>query len=183
MKCKLNGKLKGNLIMGIFDKIKKKSNCIKIEDIIAKRYDQKYFDECKFIWANYVPKSGQAQNLQGELLREIEKLRCEAQDNGNINWDEDHSYFCDFISESLLKQSIFSIEEKEEIALIMSYIKECGTYAEKYISGKISEESVDPNKIAYTEDNIYDIICDKIGRLQKENSEPIPYEKNNNIRR
>lgn len=73
--------------MGIFDKIKKKSNGIKIEDIIAKVYNQKYFDECKYIWANYVPKSGQAQNLQGELLREIEKLRCEAQDNGNMNWD------------------------------------------------------------------------------------------------
>lgn len=96
---------------------------------------------------------------------------------------EDYSYFCDFISESLLKQSIFSIEDKEEIALIMSYIKECGIYAEKYNRGKISEESVDPNKIAYIEDNIYDIICDKIGKLQKENREPIPYEKNNNIRR
>ena len=31
--------------------------------------------------------------------------------------------------------------------------------------------------------NLYDIICDKIGQLQKENSEPIPYEKNNAIKR
>lgn len=58
---------------------------------------------------NYVPKSGQADNLQGELLREAEALRCEAQDNGNINWDYDHAYFCDFIRSSLNAQSIFQM--------------------------------------------------------------------------
>ena len=41
---------------------------------IATDYSQKYFDECKYIWENYVPKSGQADNLQGELLREIEEI-------------------------------------------------------------------------------------------------------------
>ena len=108
--------------MGIFDKLKRKSSSLTIEKIIATDYSQKYFDECKYIWKNYVPKSGQADNLQGELLREIEELRCEAQDDGNINWDEDHSYFCNFISKKLLEQSIFSNIEKEEITLIMSYI-------------------------------------------------------------
>lgn len=42
--------------------------------------------------------------MQGELLRQIEKLRCEAQDNGNVNWGEDYSYFCDFINETLCNQ-------------------------------------------------------------------------------
>lgn len=65
---------------------------------------------------NYVPKKGQANNLQGELLREIEKIRCEAHDNGNKNRDNDYSYFCDFISKRLSEQSIFSVVEKEEIA-------------------------------------------------------------------
>ena len=101
--------------MGLFDKFKKKSNSLTIEEIISKDYNQKYFDECKYIWKNYVPKRGQATNLQGELLREIEKIRCEAQDNGNINWDDDFSYFCDFISNKLSEQSIYSTQEKEEI--------------------------------------------------------------------
>ena len=169
--------------MGIFDKLKRKSSSLTIEKIIDKDYNYKYFDECKYIWKNYVPKSGQANNLQGELLREIEEIRCEAQDDGNINWDEDHSYFCDFISKKLLEQSIFSSIEKEEITLIMSYIKECGMYAQKFYCGIIPENEVDMDKIAYTNDNLYDIICDKIGQLQKENSEPIPYEKNNAIKR
>lgn len=44
----------------------------------------------KFIWRNYVPKSGQSKTVQGELLRGNEKLRDESQRNGNINWDEGH---------------------------------------------------------------------------------------------
>ena len=169
--------------MGLFDKFKKKSSSITIEEIISKEYNQKYFNECKYIWQQYVPKNGQANNLQGELLREIEKIRCEAQDNGNINWDDDFSYFCDFISNKLSEQSIYSTQEKEEISLIMSYLKECGMYAQKFNSGKIPEKDIDANKIAYTNDNLYDIIADKIGQLQKENNNPIPYEKNNNINR
>lgn len=128
--------------MGIFDKLKRKSSSFTIEKIIATDYSQKYFDECKYIWENYVPKSGQADNLQGELLRKI-----------------------------------------EEITLIMSYIKECGMYAQKFNSGIIPENEVDIDKIAYTDNNLYDIICDKIGQLQKEHNFPIPYVQNDTIKR
>lgn len=168
--------------MGIFDKWKKNSG-LTISEIISKDYEQKYFNECKYIWQNYVPKKGQADNLQGELLREIEKIRCEAQDNGNINWDNDYSCFCDFISKKLSEQSIFSASEKEEITLIMSYLKECGVYAQKFNRGEIPENNIDIGKIAYVNDNLYDIICDKIGRLHKESGKPIPYEKNDNMKR
>ena len=171
------------MVMGIFDKLRSKNSGLTIKEIISRDYEQAYFNECKYIWKNYVPKEGQADNLQGELLREIEKIRCEAQDNGNINWDEDYSYFCDFISQKLSEQSIFSAVEKEEITLIMSYIKECGIYAQKFNSGKISDNDVDIEKIAYVGDNLYDMICDKIGRLNRENGMPIPYEKNNDIKR
>ena len=166
--------------MGIFDNLRKKNNELKIKEIIAKDYKQKYFHECKEIWKNYVPKEGQAENLQGELLREIEKLRYEAQDNGNRNWDEDYSYFCDFISKSLCEQSIFSESEKKEITAIMSYIKECGNYAQKFNHGKTL---FSPEKMAYVDDNLYDIISDKIGRLHKAYGRPVPYEKNDNIKR
>lgn len=170
--------------MRLFDIFKnKKSKAVSIEELISMKYSEQYSDECKYIWKNYVPKRGQANCLQGELLREIEKIRYEAQDNGNINWDEDYSYFCDFISKSLLEQNIFSEEEKQEIVAIMTHLKDCGFYAKKVYDGVISDEEADPNKIAYTEDNLYDIICDKIGRLQSEHPEPIPYNVNEDIRR
>lgn len=169
--------------MGILDILQKKNNKRTIQDIISQEYKQKYFDECKFIWKNYVPKNGQATTLQGELLREIEKIRCEAQDNGNINWDNDYTYFCDFISKKLSEQTIFSKSEKKEIVLIMSYLKECGIYAQNYHKGEILENAVDIDKLAYVKDNLYDIICDKIGQLHKENGTVLPYEKNNEIKR
>lgn len=169
--------------MGILDILQKKNNKRTIQDMISQEYKQKYFDECKFIWKNYVPKNGQATTLQGELLREIEKIRCEAQDNGNINWDNDYTYFCDFISKKLSEQNIFSKSEKEEIVLIMSYLKECGIYAQNYHKGEILENAVDIDKLAYVKDNLYDIICDKIGQLHKEHGTALPYEKNNEIKR
>ena len=36
--------------MGIFDNLRKKNNKLKIKEIIAKDYKQKYFHECKEIW-------------------------------------------------------------------------------------------------------------------------------------
>lgn len=166
-----------------YDLFKRQKQSITIDELKSREYKQEYFEECKYIWKNYVPKSGQADNLQGELLREAEALRCEAQDNGNINWDYDHAYFCDFIRSSLNAQSIFSDADKEEISLIMNFIKECGLYAQRYNNSKCPDENVDIEKLAYTEDNLYDIICDKIGRLQKENSRPIPYRANDRIKR
>ena len=50
-------------------------------------YRQKYGQECRRIWQRLVPPEGQAATVQGELLREIEKLYHEAWRNGNINWD------------------------------------------------------------------------------------------------
>ena len=71
-----------------------------------------YGKECNHIMNNLVPARGQADSLQGELLRELEKLRYEAQNNGNQNWDEWFVFFCDHIKAQLCSQSIFSDEEK-----------------------------------------------------------------------
>ena len=170
--------------MGLFDRLtNKKENSVSIEGLINEPYSQQYFDECKYIWKNYVPERGQASCLQGELLREIEMIRCEAQDNGNVNWDDDYSYFCDFIVRSLSEQPMFSGEEKAEIDAIMQHLKGCGQYAVAFASGDISENDLDPDRLAYTADNLYDIIDDKIGKLQREHPEPVPYEHSTEISR
>ena len=41
------------------------------------------------------------------IIKRNRKIRCEAQDNGNINWDDDYSYFGDFISGKLTEQPVF----------------------------------------------------------------------------
>lgn len=169
--------------MGIFDKFKKSEINVSLEQLKNEQYEQEYFEACKFIWKNYVPKSGQSTVLQGELLRELEKLRFEAQDNGNINWDSDFSYFCDFITETLCNQTIYTDDEKAKIKLILAYLQECGNYAARYNKGQISDKELDVEKVAYVDDNLYDIVADAIGKLQTKHPAPIPFEKNNEIKR
>lgn len=178
--------------MGIFDRLRKgKSKTAPAEGAAPggcasetpAGYTLKYRDVCRYIWKTYVPKEGQAENLQGELLREIERLRWEAQENGNINWDEDFAYFCDFISSAISEQPVFSDAEKDEVASIMERLKSYGEYSKKVNDGEIPYEDIDMYRIAYVEDDLYDIICDKIAWLHMENPEPLPYERNEAIYR
>lgn len=166
--------------MGLFDIFKKKKEVtINLRDLIVADYEQQYLEECKFIWKTYVPENGQSEVLQGELLRQIEKLRNEAKDNGNINWDPDFSYFCEFIKRTLCNMSIYSEEELTKITLIMDYIKYCGEYA----CSLGDHVDVIVNSIAYTKDNLYDIVADAIGKLQNVHPDPIPCDINYGIRR
>lgn len=147
------------------------------ESLMHSAYEPKYLNECKFIWKTYIPKSGQSDVLQGELLRQLEQLRYEAQDNGNINWDVTFSYFCDWIKDTLCAQSFYTEEEKNQYTWILSYLKLCGEYAKRWNDGEISDEAVDMEKIAYVEDNLYDIIGDAIGYFLIQHPEPIPHQK------
>ena len=70
-----------------------------VEKLGIRNYEQSHFDTCKKIWHEYVPERGQAKCVQGELLRQLEALRYEAQDNGNINWDDNlYNYIEDAIA-------------------------------------------------------------------------------------
>lgn len=93
--------------MSLFNRNKQE---ITLDKLINQEYTEKYLEECKDIWKNFVPDSGQSDVLQGELLRMVEKLRWEAQNNGNINWNEDFEYFC-FILETSSLIKIYLIKE------------------------------------------------------------------------
>jgi len=56
-------------------------------------------DVATWIWRNLVPKSGQCGTVQGELLRAVEKLCWEAQNNGNVNWDSEFEMLIDFLDQ------------------------------------------------------------------------------------
>ena len=67
----------------------------------------RYFDEARTIWMTKVPPDGQADTIEGELLRAVEKLRREAQGNGNINWDEGFEILIRFLRAHLLDAAIY----------------------------------------------------------------------------
>lgn len=156
---------------------------ILLKELMKEKYKQRYFRKCRYIWKKYVPANGQSEVLQGEMLRCLEKLRYEAQNNGNINWDEDFEYFCDFLADELCRSNLFSDDETRKITAILKYFKSCGKYAEHFYDKMDDNELVNVDRIAYTDDNLYDIVADAIGYFQAKNSKPIPFIKNNDIMR
>ena len=123
----------------------------------------KYFEEANYLWKTFVPKSGQAETVQGELIRAIEKLRDEAQRNGNGNWDKGHEILAKYIETILTDSTVFSQEEKEDI--------------------KVDIEDLLDYEYPKTEDEIYDRLSDKIVEWYRQNKEPITHQKNPNLYR
>jgi hypothetical protein len=67
----------------------------------------RYFDEVRAIWMTKVPPNGQADTVEGELLRAVEKLRWEAHENGNVNWDDGFEIFVKFLWAHLLDANVY----------------------------------------------------------------------------
>lgn len=102
----------------------------------------KYFEEAKNIWKNYVPKSGQSEIVEGELIRAIEKFRYEAQNNGNGNWDEGFELFCQYIWDILNDDKVFEKDVLHEI--------------------RTDIDTINNSEVPYLEDDLYDRITDHI---------------------
>jgi hypothetical protein len=66
-----------------------------------------YFEEAKHIWPASVPKSGQFETVQGELLRAVEKFRDEAIRNGSGNWDEGFESLLRYHGDHLLDLAVY----------------------------------------------------------------------------
>jgi hypothetical protein len=60
----------------------------KVELSIQERFSQ--------LWKTLVPVGGEAETLQGEILRSVGRLEDEYNRNGNINW-EPGDYHCEFV--------------------------------------------------------------------------------------
>jgi len=75
----------------------------------------KHFDEARRIWTEQVPPRGQSYTVQGELLRGVEKLRWEAQNNGNINWSDQFEDLASFIEQTLVESGDFDVAAAAEI--------------------------------------------------------------------
>jgi prepilin-type processing-associated H-X9-DG protein len=74
-----------------------------------------YLEDARTIWQTQVPKRGQANTVAGELLRSVEKLRDEAQRNGNVNWGDGHVRMLAYLRRHLLEVGLLPIEEQATI--------------------------------------------------------------------
>ena len=145
-----------------------------------------YFHVCKEIWNRWVPQRGQSQVLQGELLRQIERLPYEAQSNENRNWNDDLLYYCDFLRSTLREADCLTPEEQEAVNAALVRLRSCGEVAYRYYQGEISDEELaeDYNgELAYQNNDLYDRVCDAIALFYRANPNPIPYERQKHPRR
>jgi hypothetical protein len=102
-----------------------------------------------WIWRNLVPKSGQSQTVQGELLRALEKLRWEAQNNGNINWDEGFMILVDYIRATLTAHSSFTDAERYTINTDLDRLRD-------FIPVDEIDDAAEGAGLPYVDDDLYD---------------------------
>lgn len=104
----------------------------------------RYFEDAKHIWKTLVPKSGQADTVQGELIRVIERLRWESQNNGNGNWDKGFERFCDFLEQTLAVTPPFDKQALREIRADVARLRDYDhPYLEDDLYDRLSDRSVE----------------------------------------
>ena len=123
----------------------------------------KYFEEAKNIWKTQVPSSGQAKTVQGELIRAVEKLRDEAQRNGNINWDQGFEILASFLIKTLTKDKSIDKNTRKEILQNIKIITD--------------------GRRPYLDDDIYNKLTDKIIEWSIRKGELVPHVSNPKLKR
>lgn len=66
------------------------------------------------LWENLVPERGQANTLQGEILRAVGRLAGEDRRNGNMNWDEDCERLVHFLRDHLTGRDAAAKDQARE---------------------------------------------------------------------
>ncbi len=120
---------------------------------------EEYLEVGRFIWKTYDPASGQAETVQGELLRAIEKIADEAQRNGNINFNPDcHGILISYMRKYLTDTTLF---DKEIILQI-----------------NIDLDTISKEDEPHTKEDIYERLRNRIFDWYLKNKTPIPNVKN-----
>lgn len=139
-----------------------------------------YANELNEIWERFIPKKGAATSLQGEMLRELEKMQFEIQDNGMINWDEDYDYFCDFLTKNLKEVSGLTDEQRVTALRAVSKITEQGKMA---MESNAEEKDMQWLYNDMMNDEFYAPIYDAIALFYKSNREEIAYKHERTVNR
>lgn len=120
--------------------------------------DMKYFEEAGVLWRTHVPASGQADTVQGELMRAVEKLRDEARRNGNQNWRKDHAVLANYVRDTLTSSGTFTEQAVREIQQDV----------ERLLDYREPEASNEP----------YDRLVDRVVEWSRAHPEPVPHAHN-----
>lgn len=101
-----------------------------------------YPEVAQKIWNDHVPPSGESDTVPGEMLRAVEKLRYEAQRNGNVNFGDFHRDLVAYVRDTLVASGLF---DKAVTAQIKAHCKRL-----------LKANS------PYTNDDLYDYLTDRV---------------------
>lgn len=118
--------------------------------------DKNTKDTAAWIWHELVPKSGQCETVQGELLRAVEKLCWESLNNGNANWDDGFEKLLDFLEVRLKSSGCLS--------------------SEMLVQLEADTERLRNFEDPYLEDDLYDRLTEAVVRFAKRNPDLIPHD-------
>lgn len=90
---------------------------LKRKEIVPEMPKLSVEDEFFRLWKELVPSAGEAETLQGELIRAVGRLEDEYNRNGNVNWEPGgyHNEFVEFIKRRLADPETFDAETVREI--------------------------------------------------------------------
>lgn len=166
-----------------------------MDDRLHPGYQQRHPDQCRALWKD-VPDSGACTELHAELLRSVEKLADEAQQNGNINWDRDFERFCDLLDTHVLHSHALTAEDRDMAARDLDVLRRCGRVAydlkpewaqdEDYPDPAVPEPlpedaaqaATDPDTIppvAYVHEDLYRHLADCIAVVAQAHPHPVRY--------
>jgi hypothetical protein len=67
------------------------------------------------LWDVLVPEEGQANSIQGEILRAVGRLATEDRRNGCVNWDKDYEQLVEFLRAWLPNERVFNAAQRDRI--------------------------------------------------------------------
>jgi len=150
------------------DTVQECPECGEYVDVVARAGNRSYDWRREFtrLWDSLGPALGQADTLQGELIRIMGKLTDEAYRNGNRNWDSDCERMLRFVGTKLSRLESVSEEERAEIEDLVAQIIE-----EKDTSAPAGEVSA------------YYLLTEKVVDWCLAHPQPILHEKDPTLRR
>ncbi|WP_299007311.1 hypothetical protein [uncultured Shewanella sp.] len=128
-----------------------------------------------WLWENLVPSSGPAASLQGEAMRAIELLAWEAQNNGNLNWDDSFNDLIGFLRDFFLsgvaaEQQIYHDETQKSI-------DEDLTRLANFLMPTELDSRVYLDELPYTRQDLYDRLTSHLVCFCQYFPVPLRYEK------
>ncbi len=121
-----------------------------------------FMEPCNEKLANLIPEDD---HVFGEVLKQIQSLRTEAQTHENKHWNDEFEAYCDNITEFIKKQKALSGTTIHECLDIIKEIRKSGQTAQRVETGQISEKALLADydmDLAYRNDEGYDKLCNAL---------------------